>query len=47
MCRKFRNQELRDIHPSLRIIQAIKSKRMRWARHVARIGRDRSAYRVV
>jgi hypothetical protein len=37
--RKLDNEELRDLYPSPSIIRIIKSKRMRWAGHVARIGR--------
>jgi hypothetical protein len=37
--RKLHNEELRDLYPSPCIIRIIKSRRMRWAGHVARIGR--------
>jgi hypothetical protein len=33
------NEELYDLYSSSNIIQVIKSRRMRWAWHVARIGR--------
>jgi len=33
------NEELSDLYPSPTIVRVIKSRRMRWARHVARIGR--------
>jgi hypothetical protein len=36
--RKLHNEELRDLHSSPRIIRIMKSKRMRWVGHVARIG---------
>ena len=36
--RKLRNEELNDLYPSLNIIRVIKSRRMRWAGHVARMG---------
>jgi hypothetical protein len=36
--RKLHNDELRGLCSSLNIIRMIKSRRMRWARHVARIG---------
>jgi hypothetical protein len=43
---KFRlNEELRDLYSSPSIIRIIKSRRMRWARHVARMGEKRNAYR--
>ena len=36
--RKLRNEELIDLYPSPNIAQAIKSRRMRWAGHVAHMG---------
>jgi hypothetical protein len=37
--RKLHNEELHNLHSSLRIIRMIKSRRMRWAGHVARMRR--------
>jgi hypothetical protein len=37
--RKLHNKELRDLYSSPSIIRIIKSGRMRWAGHVARMGR--------
>jgi hypothetical protein len=37
--RKLRNEELHSLYSSPNIIRMIKSKGMRWARHVARMGR--------
>jgi hypothetical protein len=37
--RKLHNEELRDLYSSSSIITIIKSRRMRWAGHVARMGR--------
>jgi hypothetical protein len=37
--RKLNNEELRDLYSSPSIIRIIKSWRMRWAGHVARMGR--------
>jgi hypothetical protein len=37
--RKLRNEELRDLYSSPSIIRIIKSRRMRWTGHVARMGR--------
>jgi hypothetical protein len=37
--RKLHNEELRDLYSSPNIIRIIKSRRMRWAGHVARMGR--------
>jgi hypothetical protein len=36
--RKLHNQECRDLYSSPSIIKIIKSRRMRWVGHVARIG---------
>jgi hypothetical protein len=36
---KLHNKELRDLYSSPSIIRIIKSRRMRWAGHVARMGR--------
>jgi hypothetical protein len=45
--RRLYNEELYDLYSSPNIIRVIKSRRMRWAEHVARIGDRRSAYRVL
>jgi hypothetical protein len=37
--RKLHNEELRDLYSSPSIIMLLKSRRMRWAGHVARMGR--------
>jgi hypothetical protein len=37
--RKLHNEELRAFYSSTSIIRMIKSRRMRWAGHVARMGR--------
>jgi hypothetical protein len=36
--RKLHNDELHDLYSSPNIVRVIKSRRMRWARHVARMG---------
>jgi hypothetical protein len=36
--RKLHNKELRDLYSSPSIIRIIKSRRMRWEGHVARMG---------
>jgi hypothetical protein len=41
------DEELHILYSSLNIIRQIKSRRMRWARHVARLGEDRNVYRVL
>ena len=40
--RKLHNEELNDLYSSPNIIRVIKSNRMRWVRHVARMGRGES-----
>jgi hypothetical protein len=45
--RKLHNEELRDLYSSPSIIIIIKSRRMRWAGHVARMGEKRNAYKLV
>jgi hypothetical protein len=42
--RKLHNEELRDLYSSPSIIRIIKSRMMRWAGHVARIGVKMNAY---
>jgi hypothetical protein len=42
--RKLHNKELHDLYYSPSIIRIIKSRRMRWAGHVARMGEKRNAY---
>jgi hypothetical protein len=45
--RKLHNEELHDLYSSRSIIGMIKSSRMRWAGHVARMGEKRNAYRLL
>jgi hypothetical protein len=45
--RKLHNEELRDLHSSPCIIRIIKSRRKRWAGHVARMGEKRNVYRLL
>jgi hypothetical protein len=44
--RKLHNEELRDLYSSRSIIKIMKSRRMRWAGHVARMREKRNAYRL-
>jgi hypothetical protein len=37
--RKIHHEELNELYPSPNIVRVIKSRRMRWAGHVARTGR--------
>jgi hypothetical protein len=41
------NEELNDLYSSPNIIRLIKTRRMIWAGHVARMGEGRGAYRVL
>jgi hypothetical protein len=43
-CRKLQSDELTDLCSSPNIMWVIKSKRMRWAGHVAHMGKRRGAY---
>jgi hypothetical protein len=45
--RKLHNEELHDLRSSPTIMQAIKLIRIRWAWHVARMGKGRGVYRVL
>jgi hypothetical protein len=45
--RKLHNEELLDLYSSPSIIRIIKARRMRWSRHVARLGEKRIAYRLL
>jgi hypothetical protein len=42
--RKLHKEELRDLYSSPSIVRIIKSRRMRWVGHVARMGEKRNAY---
>ena len=45
--RKQHNEELNDLYSLPSIVRVIKSRRMRWAGHVARMGQRRGAYRIL
>jgi hypothetical protein len=45
--RKLHNEELRDLYSSPSTIKMIKSRRMRWVGHVARMGEKRNMYRLL
>ena len=45
--RKLRNEELSDLYYLPNIVRVVKSRRMRWAGHVARMGERRGVYRVL
>jgi len=45
--RRLHNEELNDLYSSPNIVRGIKSRRMRWAGHVARMGEEKRVYRVL
>jgi hypothetical protein len=45
--RKLHNEELHNLYSSPNIIRIIKSRRMRWAGHVARKGEKRNVYKLL
>jgi hypothetical protein len=45
--RRLHIEELNDLYSSPTIIRVIRSRRMRWAGHVARMGEGRGAYRIL
>ena len=46
-CRKLHNEELNDLYCSPNIVRVIKSRRMRWAGHVARMEEGRGVQKVL
>jgi hypothetical protein len=45
--RKLHNEELHDLYCSLSVVWMIKSRRMRWAGHVAQMEKERDVCRVL
>jgi len=45
--RKLHNEELNDLYSLPNIVRVVKSRRMRWVGHVARMGDDRGVHRVL
>jgi hypothetical protein len=45
--KNLQNDELHSLYSSLNVFRVIKSRRMRWAGHVARLGEGRGVYRVL
>jgi len=45
--RRLHNEKLNDLFSSPNIVRVIKSRRMRWAGHVARMDEEREVYRVL
>ena len=44
---KINNEELRDLYSLPNIVRVVKSRRMKWAGHVARMGEVRGVHRVL
>jgi len=44
---RLHNKELNDLYSSPNIVRVIKSRRMRWAGHVARMGEEREVYKLL
>ena len=44
---RLHNEELNDLYSSPNIVRVIKSRRMKWVGHVARMGEERGVYRVL
>jgi hypothetical protein len=44
---KLHNEELHNLYSSPDIIRHVKSRRMRWAEHVALMGQERKLYKVL
>ena len=45
--RRLHNEELNDLYCSPNIVRVIKSRRMRWVGHVARMGEELGVYKVL
>ena len=45
--RKLHNEELNDLYSLTNIVWVVKSRRMSWTGHVARMGEDRGVHRML
>ena len=45
--RRLHNEEIHSLYRSPYIVRVIKSRRLRWAGHVARMEEDRSAFKIL
>ena len=46
-CRRLHNEELHSFYRSPNIIRMVKSRRSRWAGHVSRMEKGRSAFKIL
>jgi hypothetical protein len=46
-CSSLHNEEVHNLYSSPDTIRQVKSRRMRWAGHVARMGEERKVYKVL
>ena len=44
---RLHNEELSDLYSLSNVVRVVKSRTMRWARHVARMGEGRGMHRIV
>jgi hypothetical protein len=47
LCLKLHNKELNDLYSFPNNVRVVKSRKMRWAGHVARVGDDRGVHRML
>ena len=47
MLKNFNNEDLRSLYRSPNIVRVIKSRRLRWAGHAARMEEGRSAFKIL
>ena len=45
--RRLHNKELHSVYRSSNLVRVIKSRRLRWAEHVARMEEGRSAFKIL
>jgi hypothetical protein len=45
--RKLQNEELNDLYSVPNLVRVVKSRRMRWAGHMTRMGEDRDVHRML
>ena len=45
--RRLHNEEIHSLYRSPNLVRVIKSRRLRWAGHVARMGEGRSVFKII